>query len=162
VTRFELEAYELGSIWGGLSAYVLTDIRSRYQALNIARPFSFSLSHIIQSASQLVPKLAGRLGFSSTSTNVIQAFEDMIVKEKADESYLQYFMSLVYHTTPDFYAAGVLHVREKPDGNPPALADPAIMGGKPTYSTSKVRSLRSLVEEIDPYNNPGYRYSPLT
>jgi len=140
-----------------MSAYVLSDVRSRYQALNISRPFSFSLSHLIQSVSQLIPKLAGRLGRSSTSTNVLQAFEDMIVREKADESYLQYFISFAYQTTPDLVGASVLHVREKPDGSPPALADPAVMGGKPTYSTSKVRSLRSLVEEIDPYNLPGYR-----
>ncbi|KAE9375878.1 FAD-binding domain-containing protein [Stipitochalara longipes BDJ] len=158
VTRFDLEAYELGPIWGGLSAYVLTDVHSRYLSLNIARPFSFSISHLIQSISQFLAKLAGRLGRSTTSTNIIQAFEDMVVKEKADESYLQYFMSFAYQKTPDLVGASVLHIRNKPDGNPPALADPVIMGGKPTYSTSKVRSLRSLVEEIDPYNMPGYRY----
>ena len=84
----------------------------------------------------------------------------MIVKERADETYLQYFFSLSYFQSLDVIGAAVMHVREKPDGNPPALADPKLIGGKPTHSTSSIRSLRSMVEELDPYNIPGFRLGP--
>ncbi len=79
------------------------------------------------------------------------------MKEKADETYLQYFFSLIYFPSLDLLLAVVMHVREKPDGNPPALADPKLIGGKPTHSTSSIRSLRSMVEEFDPYDIPGIR-----
>jgi hypothetical protein len=81
----------------------------------------------------------------------------MIVNERADETYLQYFFSISYFKSLDLVATAVLHAREKPDGNPPALADPKLMGGKPIHSTSSTRSLRSLLEELDTYNIPGSR-----
>jgi hypothetical protein len=144
-----------------MSLYILTDIRTRYASLNIARPFSLSYSYLLRQVSQLIPRIGALLGRSTTSTQIIKAFEEMIVKERADETYLQYFFSLSYFQSLDVIGAAVMHVREKPDGNPPALVDPKLIGGKPTHSTSSIRSLRSIVEELDPYNIPGFRLGPL-
>jgi hypothetical protein len=116
-----------------MSIYTLTDIRTRCASLNIARPFSFSYSYLLRQVSQLIPRIAALLGRSTTSTQIIRAFEEMIVKERADETYLQYFFSLSYFQSLDVILAAVMHVMEKPDGNPAALADPKLIGGKPTH-----------------------------
>jgi hypothetical protein len=162
VTRFDLEAFEQGPVWGGLDSYVVTDIRSRLPKLNISRSFSFSLNYLIHQASQLGSRLAGLLGRSTTSEAVLQAFEDMMLKEKGDKSYLQYFFSFVYFPRTDLHMASVMYVRDAPGGkvddNPPALSDPKAMQGKPLYSSASVKSLRTVVTELDPYNPEGYRY----
>jgi hypothetical protein len=160
VTRFDLEAFEQGPVWGGLDSYILTDVRARQSNLNIARPFSFSLNYLLQQASQLGPRLAGLLGRSTTSEAVLQAMGDMILKEKGDESYLQYFFSFVCYPRTDLHLASVLYVRSEPDDNLPALSDSKAMQGKPLISTAGVKSLRTVVTELDPYNPCCFRYCP--
>jgi hypothetical protein len=90
---------------------------------------------------------------------MIQAFEDMVLKEKGDESYFQYFMSFTYFQSLGVVAGNILHIHPHPraaNADPPALTDLKTIG-KPTYSTSGVRSLKSMVTELDQYNVPGYR-----
>jgi hypothetical protein len=161
VTAFDLDAYELGPVWGGNDAYVLSDTLTRRKALNISPPpFSFSLKHLKKSLSHLAAHVATLVGRSTTSTAMIQAFEDMILNEKGDESYLQYFLSFSHFQTTDLVAANVLHVHStppEPGTKPLALRDLQKLG-KAGYSTSSVRSLRSMVQEFDPYNLPGFRY----
>jgi hypothetical protein len=67
----------------------------------------------------------------------------MILKEKGDGSYLQYFFSLVYFTRTDLRMASVLYVREAPGDKPPALSDPKAMQGKPLSSTASVKKLEN-------------------
>jgi hypothetical protein len=160
VTAFDLEAYELGPVWGGNNIHVLSDPLARRTTLGIQRPFSFSLRYLIQSLCQLGIQVATLLGRSTTSTAMIEALEDMILNEKDDESYFQYFLAFSYFQTPGVVAANVLHVHSAqpaPSTKPLAMLDLQAIG-KPAYSTSSVRSLRSMVQEFDPYNVPGFRY----
>lgn len=110
VTAFDLEAYELGPVWGGNNIHVLSDPLARRTTLGIQRPFSFSLRYLIQSLCQLGIQVATLLGRSTTSTAMIEALEDMILNEKGDESYFQYFLAFSYFQTPGVVAANVLHV----------------------------------------------------
>ena len=82
----------------------------------------------------------------------------MSLKEKGDDSYLQYFFSISYFQTFDVMVASVLHIKEKEDELYPALADKRVLGGKPMYSTSKITTLRKLADEIDAFQPPGFRY----
>jgi len=160
VTAFDLEAYELGPVWGGNNAHVLSDTPARLTNLGIRRPFSFSLRYLTQSLCQLATQVATLLGRSTTSTAMIEALEDMTLNEKGDESYFQYFLAFSYFQTPGVVAANVLHVHSAqpaPSTKPLAMLDLQAIG-KPAYSTSSVRSMRSMVQEFDPYNVPGFRY----
>jgi hypothetical protein len=96
VAAFDLEAYELGPVWGGNNAHVLSDTPARLTTLGIQRPSSFSLRYLTQSLCQLATQVATLLGRSTTSTAMIEALEDMTLNEKGDESYFWYFLALSY------------------------------------------------------------------
>jgi hypothetical protein len=157
VTHFDLEVYQQGPVWGtGATLYAFSDNQLRFASLNLQRPFSFSIKYMRKKLGHVGNSIACFLGKCTTSTAMLQAFENMILKEKDTDPYLQFYMSICFWPRVDVIGASILQVHSEPVENPPAFKEVRDLGPA-IYGTAKIQNLSDIVKELDQYNVIGYR-----
>ncbi len=82
VTRFDVNAYPCGVVWGGTSADLHRDIDERRAALGLQdEPFDWSLDAIATTTARWLQKVATGLGYGAQKRDLIEAFIDLAKEE---------------------------------------------------------------------------------
>jgi hypothetical protein len=74
VTRFDMETFPQGKMWGGYNLFIAEDMNTGATPLDLGRPLS-TLDWFAQKLGRLAVRVACRLGYCETSNAVIQALE---------------------------------------------------------------------------------------
>jgi hypothetical protein len=158
VTRFDLETYRQGPVWGGNVFYAFSDLaerRAQFKHFDAQRPPLFSLLTLTQALGRFGARLACVFGKCTTTYKFFEVMVDMATKGEADVPYMHLYMSVAYMTKIDLMAGGACLVHTEPVANPPAFAEFESL--KAVSYATKVRNLTDLMVEIDYWNTPGLR-----
>lgn len=158
VTRFDLETYRQGPVWGGNVFYAFSDSaerRARFKNLHVQSPPLFSLLTVTQTLGRLGARLACVFGKCTTTYKFMQVMVDMATKGEAHDPYMHLYMSVAYMPKIDLLAGGSCLVHTEPVANPPAFEEMATL--KAVSDATKVRNLTDLMVEIDYWNVPNLR-----
>lgn len=156
VTRFDLETYSQGLSWGGYDFHALsdTDISARKAALGVqAKPFSLSRHFLLGSLKRLMVRAVCAFGYCNSVDQLIKSFVNFVEHEPDDNA--QVIFSLGYAAHLSAYLGCTQRSYTKEEANPPAFD--AFKSIVPLYSTSKIKNMASMSQEIDDLNPPGQR-----
>jgi hypothetical protein len=162
VTRFDLETYRQGPIWGGNVFYAFTDMSerlARFKHLDLRRPPLFSLLTLTQMLGRLGGRLACLFGKCTSVSKFFEVMVTMATKGEADVPYMHLYMSFAYMPKIDLLAGSSCLVHTEAVANPPAFAEFESL--TPANDGTKVRNLTELMVEIDYWNTPGLRLVPI-
>lgn len=154
VTRFDLEVYRYGSIWGGTSAFLLEDLEERRSALCLEDQFEWTFQSIMIHVAKTLQRVACRLGFGTQSTKVIDAFVGMASDEQTDASAHMYAF-FTWLPVQKVYLAGATIIYSRPEVNPSVFHNFTSL--KALYTTNRQANMSDFAAEVEKQNPPGLR-----
>jgi hypothetical protein len=157
VTRFDLEAYRYGSLWGGMMVFLLEDLEERRSALGLRDQLQWTLQSIIIQLTKTLQQAACRLGLGTKSADVIDAFVRMASDEQTDPSaHIYAFFSWI--PVQRVYLAGATVLYGKPEANPPVFQN--LTSLKTLYTTNRISNMSDFTTEVENLNPIGLRSVP--
>lgn len=156
VTRFDLDTYPQGEIWGGQNYFLLSDVHTRKSALDIHRKFDWTLSYFVQKLGQLINRVACMSGYCTTFDSIAQAIEKFSLDSQSDPL-AQFYCFAVLMPHIKVYGSGVALAYGKPELNPPVFND-YTKELKHIYSTNRIANMSQIAEEVSSTSAVGVRY----
>lgn len=155
VTRFDLDTYPQGEIWGGQNYFLLSDVHARKSALDIHHKFDWTPSYFVQKLGQLITRVACMSGYCTTFDSIAQAIEKLSLDSQSDPLAQFYcFAFLMPHIK--VYGSGVALAYGKPELNPPIFND-YTKELKHIYSTNRIANMSQIAEEVSSTSPVGSR-----
>jgi hypothetical protein len=159
VTRFDLETYPQGGVWGGYNFHLISheDVSARKAQLNLKpTPISqFSLQSLVDNAVSLVWRAACKLGYCMPADRLFETFQNSSLALEND-LYAHILMAFVYAADVNLYlGVGMTHYT-KDHGGPEVFKDCSKLPR--FYSSLRAASLKEFALEDTKFNAPGFRY----
>ena len=159
VTRFDLETYPQGKIWGGHNFFLAStsDISSRKSSLKItSSPATSVFSALYSTACDTLVKFACRLGYCITITELFSAFKNVVLAEESDPD-AQIIAIFGWVWQLDAYVLITNLVYNKPVEYPKVFEDHKPLIGRSVYSSMKIREMTDVYREVNSMNEEGFR-----
>jgi hypothetical protein len=162
VTRFDLETYPQGQLWGGLNFHLMShkDVSARKAQLNL-KPTStsqFSVQSLVDNAVGLVWRVACKLGYCLPADRFFETFQNSSLALENDP-YAHILIGFVYAADVNLYLAVGMINYTKEHGGPEAFKD--FSKFPKFYSSLRTGSLKEFTLEDTKFNPPGYRYESI-
>jgi len=163
VTRFDMETFPQGKLWGGYQFYFPDpgEIKERRQKLGVPSPSPLtfdSLTHFSKLSASIVSggfRAASYFGYNPSITDFLKAFEAVVFKQDIDlHSHL--FWSFSYVNQLDTYLFGGQLVHTEGKEWPEVFKEFKELK-KPVWSTSRQASMVELAKEVENWSNVGPR-----
>lgn len=159
VTRFELDTYAQGPIWGGHSFYLLDDIPARKLNLHIQNKFSWTIGSLFQKLSHWTVRLACQLGYCSSINALLTEFTAFTQSTDPLAQIILTFVFVPYNINT--WVACLNRVYGAPDPDPAVFQGFAAQDRRSIHSTNRITTLSGINAEVDGMNIPGFRYVPI-
>lgn len=154
VTRFDLDAYRYGLLWGGTNVMVLEDLEDRRSALGLQNKFQWTLHSIAIQLARTVQLVACRFGFCTKSMDLINAFVGMSNDEQTDASAHMYvFLSWV--PVQRAYMSGATILYGQPEVNPPVFQN--FTSIQTIQTTNRLANMSDFTQEVEEQSPVGLR-----
>jgi hypothetical protein len=152
VTRFDLEMFSQGAMWGGNNYYLLGDAEHRRELLSLPRPFDCTPSWFVQQVGSWLCQATYYLGYCTTFEAIITAFEDISREENSDpfaSSFITFFLATKVH----FYGALVSTVYSRFQEDPPIFKNFTML--RSLYASTRSANLSDLTADLESTVAPG-------
>lgn len=162
VTRFDLETYPQGGVWGGYNFHLMSqgDISARKAQLNL-KPTSisqFSLQSLVENAVGLVWRAACKLGYCVPVDGLFETFQNSSLALENDP-YAHILIAFIYAADVNLYlGCGMTHYT-KEHGGPEVFKDFRKLPR--FYSSLRASTLKEFALEDAKFNAPGSRYESI-
>lgn len=154
VTRFDLEAYRYGLLWGGTIAVTLEDLEERRSALGLRDKLQWTIPSIVMHLTKTIQRAACILGFGTKSTDMINAFVQMASNEQTDASAHMYTF-LSWLPVQKVYLSGATILYSRPEENPQVFRNFTSL--KSIYKTNRLANMSDFTSEVEKQNPVGMR-----
>jgi hypothetical protein len=156
VTRFDLDTYEQGGMWGGQNYFLLSDVDARKFALDIRHPFDWTPSYFVQKLGYWIVRIACMSGYCNTFDSLAQAFEKISINGQSDRLGQLYFVTALMPYAK-VYMSLVALAYGQPELDPP-IFDDYTKELKHIYSTNRIANMSQIADEVGSTNPIGARY----
>jgi hypothetical protein len=155
VTRFDLNTYSQGPVWGGHSYYLLGDVPDRKKSMNIQNSFNWSFEWIVEEIISWSTRVACRFGHCSSVGELLKNFEDF---SKTSDSLGQIILSFAFVPYGiNSWVACLSRLYGEPEANPEVFKGFEKEDSRSLYSTNRITPLSGINSEVDWMNEVGYR-----
>ena len=154
VTRFDLEAYRYGLLWGGTNVFLLKDLEERRSALGLHDKLQWTFQSIMMHMAKTLQRVACLLGYGTQSTDLINTFVQLASDEQTDASAHMYTF-LSWLPAQKAYLSGAAILYSKPEENPPVFHNFTSL--KTLYTTNRLANMSDFVSEVEKQNPSGQR-----
>lgn len=149
VTRFDLETYRHGPIWGGTSVFAVEDLEDIKASAGIHDKFRWNFQSVIIRLISILQSGISRLGFGAKSRDIIHAFTNL-AREDREDSYVHAYIFFAWIPELRAYLSGTTMAYTRPEVNPSALKE--LTSIKKLYTTNRVRNMSDFAAEIEKIN----------
>jgi hypothetical protein len=154
VTRFDLETYAQGKVWGGQVLYIFEDGPAKRDALSFRQPFPWTISGQARRLGGLIPAIACKLGFCVSSKKYLEGLVDIIMAEQKDP-YAQLYISMVMYAPLNAYMGSACLVYSRPEINPPVFKEFKAL--QSVYSSTRLTYPLDIYREVGALSPIGRR-----
>jgi hypothetical protein len=153
VTRFDLETFSQGPVWGGHNYYLLEDVPDRKKSMHIACPFDWTPGWFAEKILTWAIQTACRFGYCSTASELVQAME--LFAQTGLGSSGDIILSFAFVPTGRIWVACLNLLSTLPEPDPPVFK--GFEDLTHVYTTKRHTNLTGVMSEIDWMNAIGYR-----
>lgn len=153
VTRFDLETFTQGPVWGGHNFYLLEDVPYRKKSMGIHCTFDWTPGWFTEKFSNWAIQIACRFGYCSTASKLVRNLENFARGESSSSG--DVILSFAFVPVIKVWVACLNLLSGLPEPDPPVFRD--FEGPQSVYTTKRVTNLTGVMSEIDWMNAPGYR-----
>lgn len=157
VTRFDLNTYPQGPVWGGHSYYFLSDVPERKKSMNIRSRFKWRLMWLVEEATKWFIRIACRFGRCTSVGDLLKSFEAFSETEDSLGQIILSFAFVPYGFNA--WVACLSRLYGEPKANPAVFKGFESEDMRSFYSTNRVTPLSRVNSEVDWMNAVGYRQS---
>jgi len=155
VTRFDLETYAQGPIWGGHSYYFLGDIPERKKLMGVSNMFNWTPGWLVETWSGWIQRTACRFGLCSSVSQLLEKFDQFSRTKDPVGQIILSFAFVPYNLNT--WVACLSRLYGEPEPNPPVFKGFQSLDNQSFYDTNRITRLSGIHAEVDWMNQVGYR-----
>jgi len=149
VTKFDLETYRHGPIWGGTSVFAVEDLEEIKASAGVHDRLLWNFQSVTIRLVSVLQGVISRLGFAAKSRDIIHAFTNLAHEERED-SYAHAYIFFSWIPEIRAYLSGTTMAYTKPEVNPSTLEE--LTSIKKLYTTNRVRNMSDFAAEVEKMN----------
>lgn len=155
VTKFDLNTFPQGPVWGGHSFYLLDDVPRRKKSMNLRHTFDWTTGWFVRRASNWAIRVACHFGHCSSVSELLRHFGDFAESTDRVGQIILSFAFVPYNLNN--WVACLSRLYGDPEVNPAVFRGFASEDDKSFHSTNRITRLSSINAEVDWMNAVGYR-----
>lgn len=157
VTRFDVNAYPVESLWGGMKSSFIADLAERKSRLGIQESFNWTVHSALNTLVRWIQTVVAWVGYAAQSRDFIDSMLE-IARETANDTDDATQVLSYFAWTPQIkgYLVGSTTVTTKPKES---LKGVQMLRSVPHIaSTLRPATFLNLTKELGDFNPPGYMY----
>ena len=155
VTRFDLETFTQGPVWGGHSFYLLEDVSERKKLMKIRHHFNWTPAWFIEKSSNWLIRIACQFGICSSVGELLKEFGEFSETSDPLGQIILSFAFVPYNLNT--WVACLSRLYGEPEANPAVFKGFESLDNTSFYSTNRITPLSGINAEVDWMNAIGYR-----